>query len=260
MVLAPRFAPWFVVAAYAWLATAPCAYANPQDIEDGEPVTLEDAFTDPPGDLSIQYSGTFTQSEAAGGRGVVESGPTFKLGAISGVQISVNPNYDLGGAEGRNSGFVLSDVLVQFTKQGVTVPAFAVDVFQSTPFGARHPSVQWTVRAIASKYLGPSEDSPRLHLNLTDYHTVQPDTGERRDQVEAVFGGSFLISKVAALVADVVAGNAGSRRGSEVFLEIGYSRDLPDDWTCQLGVGQQVNGRANAVRVFFAVEKELQIF
>jgi hypothetical protein len=252
----------FLLLVAAIVALPRLAHANPQDIEEGEPVTLEDAFTDPPGQLSLQYSGSYglTKQRAASRTALLEQGPTFKLGAVSGVQVSLNPNYDTGTASGRNAGFLLGDVLVQLNRQTRLLPAMAVDVFYSAPFGAGRKSTATTVRAIASKYLGSSETAPRLHLNLTAYRLTQPDGGDRRNQLQLAFGGSAPVTGKDAIVADIVYGNAEQVRRSETFVELGYSRDLPEDWTFQIGVGRQVAGGANAVRVFFAFEKELQIY
>jgi hypothetical protein len=236
------------------------ARANPQDVEEGEPVTVEDAWTDPPGELSLQYSGTYTRLHDPGSQELLEQGPTIKLGAIKGVQISLNPNYDTGTVSQRNSGFMLGDILVQANDQKNYIPAFALDVFYAPPFGAGQKTAQYTFRAIASKSLGPTEASPRLHINITDYHLTEPDSESRRDRLQFVFGGSLLFTKTDALVADIVNGPAERIGESETFVEIGWSRDLPDDWTLQLGIGRQVAGEGNAVRAFFAIEKQLEIY
>ena len=236
------------------------AHADPQDIEEGEPVTLEDAFTDPAGQLSLQYSGSFTRMREGGTTDLLQDGPTIKLGAFKGVQISVNPNYATGTAPGHDTGSALGDVLVQLNAQGVVVPAFAVDVFYAVPFGAGHKSADYVVRLLASKSLGAAAQAPRLDLNLTDYHLTQPDRDGRKDQLELAAGGSMELGNHDAMVADVVYGAAEQAGQSETLLEIGYNRDLPDDWSMNVGVGKQVRGAADALRLYFAVEKELQIF
>jgi hypothetical protein len=236
------------------------ARADPQEIEDGEPVTLEDAFTDPAGQFSMQYSGAYARDRGYGAADGLEQGPTFKLGIVPGIQISVNPNYVSGSTEGRNAGFVLSDVLVQLNRQTTLLPAFAIDVFYSLPFGAGQKSVATTVRGIASKFVGNSETAPRLHLNISDTYISEPSPGTRNNQLQVVFGGSFLISPRDAIVSDIDTGNADAHGQNETFLEVGYSRDLPRDWTFQIGVGAKAAGGAHAGRLYFAIEKELDIY
>ena len=233
---------------------------DPQQIEEGEPVTLQDEVTNDPGELSVQYSGSYMRSHETDAKELLEQGATFKLGLFKDVQVSLNPNYDSGRGDERNSGDVLGDVLFHINDQTRVLPALGFDLFYSTPFGAGHKSAEYIFRAIASRSLGASDTAPRLHLNVTDSHLTQPDERGRKDQPQLAFGGSFLPTIEGAVVADVVYGASGERRGTETFLEIGYTRVLPHDWTCELGVGKQVAGAANAVRVFFSIEKDMHIF
>ena len=236
----------------------PRAHADPQEVEEGEPITIEDATTNDVGELSLQYSGTYTRIADAGTQALLEQGPTFKLGVFKDVQVSLNPYYGTGSAPGHNSGVVLSDVKVQLNQQTIYIPTLAVDVFYGVPFGAGDKSANYIFRAVASKLLGSSEDSPTLHLNLTDTHLSTPDFGGRKDQLQAVFGGSFLIARNAALVGDVVYGAAEEAGRDATFVEVGYSRDLPHDWKLEVGVGRQVDG--DTWEVFLSIEKEVQIF
>jgi hypothetical protein len=233
---------------------------DPQQIEEGEPVTLQDDVTNDPGELSVQYSGTYLRSQEADSKEVLEQGATLKLGLFKDVQVSVNPNYDTGRESERNSGEMMSDVLVHFADQTRLLPAFAFDLFYSLPFGAGRKSAATIFRAIASHSLGTGENAPRLHFNLNDVHLVDPGADQRKDQLQIVFGGSFLPSPSGALVADIVYGAAEEKRGTQTFLEMGYTRVLPHAWTVELGIGRQVAGAANALRVFFSVEKEVHVF
>ena len=233
---------------------------DPQQIEEGEPVTLQDDITNDPGELSIQYSGSYLRSQEADSKEVLEQGATFKLGAFKNVQVSVNPNYDTGRESERNSGEVMSDILVHFADQTRLLPAFAFDLFYALPFGAGRKSAATIFRAIASHSLGAGDDAPRLHFNLNDVHVADPAGDQRKDQLQIVFGGSFLPTRRGAVVADIVYGATEERRGTQTFLEIGYTRVLPHDWTVELGIGRQVAGAANALRLFFSVEKEVHIF
>lgn len=227
-------------------------------MEEGEPITIEDATTNAPGELSLQYSGVYTRIPESGTKDLLEQGPTFKLGVVDGVQVSLNPYYGTGTASGHSSGVALSDVKLRLNEQTLYVPAFTVDVFYGVPFGAGEKSADYIVRAIASKSLGASDDAPTLHLNLTDTHLTLPGTDGRKDQLQMVFGGSFLLSKNAAFVADIVYGAADRPGRNATFLEAGYSRDLPDDWKLELGMGRQVDG--DTWELFVSIEKEITIF
>ncbi len=233
---------------------------DPQQIEEGEPVTVQDDLTNDPGELSLQYSGTYVRLREADSREVLEQGLTAKLGVLKDVQLSLNPNYDTGRTEDRNSGGVQGDILVHVRDQTRLFPALGFDLFYTTPFGAGQKSPEYVFRAIASHSLGDGDAAPRLHLNLTDFHLTQPEGGDRKDRLQLAFGGSFLPTPAGALVADIVYGASDVGRGTQGFLEIGYTRVLPQAWTCELGVGRQVAGAGGAVHVFFSIEKEIHVF
>jgi hypothetical protein len=235
-------------------------WADPQSLEEGEPIQLEDAWTDPPGQLSLQFSGQLQKRRGPDADQVLEAGPTIKLGALQGVQLSVNPNYERGFGPDGHQGTALFDALVQLTKKDPVWPTFSADVFYGVPYGAGQKTAIWVFRGIASKELG-GEDAPRLHVNFTDYHLTIPGEERRKDQLQFTFGGSVQVGEANGLVADVVRQEAEEPGGgSETLLEVGYNRDLPDDWTFTLGVGRQVEGRGSAWRVLFSFEKELHLW
>ena len=237
----------------------PEAY-DPQQIEEGDPITLQDDLTNEPGELSLQYSTLYTRSQQADAKEVQETGPSLKLGVFKDVQVSVNPNYDFGRGSEHNVGNVVSDVLVHATDQTRLLPSFGFDLFYAAPFGAGHKSAEYIFRAIASRSLGEGDAAPRLHLNLTDYHLLQPDENGRKDQLQMVFGGTFLPTSKGALVADVIYGASDQGRGTQTFVEIGYTRELPLEWAVEVGIGKQVAGAANGFRVFLSIETDVHIF
>ena len=223
-------------------------------------MTVQDDLANDPGELSLQYSGAYGRSREAGAREVLEQGLTLKLGVIENVQLSVNPNYVTGRAEGHDSGGFQADVLVHLRDQTRLLPAVGFDLFYTTPFGSGRKAAEYVFRAIASHSLGDGDAAPRLHLNVTDFHLTQLEGDDRKDRLQLAFGASFLPSEAGAIVGDVVYGAADFGRGTQTFLEVGYTRVLPHAWTCELGIGQQVAGAGGAVHVFFSVEKEVHVF
>ena len=230
-----------------------------QQIEEGDPITLQDELTNDPGELSLQYSDLYVRTRVADAKETQEEGPSFKLGVIKNVQVSINPNYQTGRGSQRDSGDVVSDILVHTSDQSHLVPATGIDIFYSTPFGAGPKSGEYIFRGIASYVLGISNNAPRLHFNLTDFHLSQPE-GARKDQLQLVFGGTFLPTAKGALVGDIIYGASEESHGTETILELGYTRQLPDGWVAEAGIGKQVTGYANAFRVFFSIEKDVTIF
>lgn len=128
------------------------------------------------------------------------------------------------------------------------------------PYGAGRRSVQYTLRGIATKYLGGSERSPRLHLNISWYRLAQPGPGQRADQLELAVGHSRLVSDSTALVVDVVHGAKPERRARQTIVDVGVRHEIGDGWAVSLGVGAGIAQQSPALRAFFAVRKSLRVF
>jgi hypothetical protein len=235
------------------------ALANPQSVQEGEPVEIEQAFATATGKLTLETSAEYT-TISDGTKGTVwQVGPEIEYGVLNGLQMTFGPTYNLGARSEGNSGAAETHLLYQFNDQGPVVPALAADVSYATPYGAGEKSSQYAIRALASKWLGSSPNAPRIHLNLTFTSLGQPEPGTRRNQLQAAIGGSVMLGGQAALVADIVCGQTALRRQNETWIDIGYRRDLPRDWELSLGVGRQVLPSSGA-RVFFSLEKEFYLF
>ena len=245
----------------AAVAFAPImAHADPQGLSVNVPVQVEDAFPVAFGYLELQGTDRFTRDpHARSGSDLLALSPTLKLGALPGLQVDLGSSYNFGNQGSANSAAAL-DALYNLNNQSTYVPALAMHAYYETPYGAGHKSVRYTLRGIATKWLGPTDRSPRLHLNLTWYHLTQPSRDQRDDQLEMVLGYSQLVSRDTALVLDVVHGAKPERGANQTIVDVGLRHEISEGWAASLGAGAGIGQQSPAFRVFFALQRELRLF
>ncbi|MBN8904978.1 MAG: hypothetical protein BGO51_10110 [Rhodospirillales bacterium 69-11] len=237
------------------------ALADPQSLSSFVPVQTEDAYETNLGKLELQGVGRFTRdSHNRRGSDLWNLEPTVKLGALPGLQLDISAPYAAGSQSGANQGGYGVDVLYRFNAQTAYLPALALHAYYQEPYGAGHKSAQYTLRGIATKWLGPSERSPRLHLNLNWYHRVQPSNTQRDDQLEMSLALSTLISDRTALVTDMVHGAKPDRNANQTILEVGFRHEINDSLALSGGIGVGVGEQSPAFRAIFAIQKSFKLF
>ncbi len=255
----PRHLPALVL--LGALAASTTARADPQSLSTDVPVQIEDALPVRLGTLELQGDNRFTRdTHNRRGSDLLASGLVLKLGPLPGLQVGLSPSYRFGAQSSANGGYGTIDVLYQVTDNSTYIPALAVHGYYAQPYGAGHKSVQYTLRGIATKYLGGSERSPRLHLNLSWYHLTQPSPSQRADQLELAIGYSRLVYDSTALVADVVHGAKPDRRASQTILDLGVRHEIGDGWAVSVGAGAGIGAQSPAFRAFFAVQRSFRVF
>lgn len=238
------------------------ALADPQGLSTNVPVQIEDAFPAVEyGEGQLQYDGRYTRDpHDTAGSNEYTHGPTIKLGLLPHTQFDINPGYTNGDGSGAGQGTTSIDGLVQLTGNSRLLPALALHGFYEIPYGSGHKSAQYTLRGVATKYLGPDKDSPRLHLNLSWVHVTQPDDGTRHDQLEIAGGLSFLVSQHTAMVLDVVHGAQASVGRNQTFLDGGVLHEINADWSVGLGAGVGIAQDSPQARVFLSLQRSFHLF
>ena len=243
------------------LAASTAARADPQSLSTNVPVQIEDALPVRLGTLELQGDNRFTRdTHNRRGSDLLASSLVLKLGLLPGLQVGLSPSYRFGDQSGADGGNGTVDVLYRFTDNSAYLPALALHGYYAQPYGAGHRSVQYTLRGIATKYLGGSERSPRLHLNISWYRLAQPSPTQRADQLELAVGHSRLVSDSTALVVEVVHGAKPERRARQTIVDVGVRHEMADGWAVSLGVGAGIAQQSPALRAFFAVQRSLRLF
>jgi hypothetical protein len=249
-----------VLAAIAVTIAAP-AWADPQALSTNVPVQIEDALPTPYGVMTLQSDNRFTHDSfnSRGSNGLLTEG-VVKVGALPGLQVDIGPSYNIGNQSNADSGNATIDALYNFNNNSTYIPAFALHAYYQQPYGAGHQSQTYTIRAIATKYLGPSVTSPRFDINLTDYHLEQPSSTQRSDQLEIAVGLSALVTDDTAIVGDVVHGAKPNVGQVETLIDLGLRHQISGGWSISGGVGAGIAQQSPEVRVFFALQKDINLF
>ena len=235
--------------------------ADPQAISTDVPVQVEDAFPTKFGVMTLQNTDVYTDdNKNSKGANNTQVQGVVKIGALPGLQVDIGPSYNFGDQSNANSGDGTIDALYQFNHNTTYIPAFAAHIYYEQPYGAGHQSQEWVFRGIATKYLGASDTSPRLDINLTDYHLAQPDSTQRKDQLEAIVGLSAELNKNTAIVGDFVHGDLPAVGQVENIVDIGLRHTIAGDWAIGGGVGVGIAQQSPAFRVFFALQKDIDLF
>ena len=235
--------------------------ADPQSLSTDVPVQVEDAFPTHYGYMTLQNTDVYTDdNKNSKGANDTQVQGVVKIGALPGLQIDLGPSYNFGDQSNADSGDGTIDALYQFNDNTTYIPAFAAHIYYEQPYGAGHQSQEWVFRGIATKYLGSSDNSPRLDINLTDYHLAQPSSTQRKDQLEAIVGLSADLNQNTAIVGDFVHGDLPATGQVENIVDIGLRHTIVGAWAISGGVGAGIAQQSPAFRVFFALQKDIDVF
>ncbi len=256
----PRRLPTGLLCAAGALLPAP-ALADPQGISTNVPVQLDDAFPSVQfGETQLQFDGRYTlDPHDSNGRDLVGAGPTFKIGALPRVQLSFNPGYNLGDQGGADGGSASASAMWAVRGDSRWIPAVALSTSYATPYGSGHKSAEWSYSLAATKYLGAGKANPRLDLNLNWTHVTQPAASDRTDQLEIGVGGSCLLTPATALVVDVFHGARPERGLNQTFLDAGVNWQVNRETSLGIGAGVGLGEQSPALRVFFAVQRSVDL-
>lgn len=237
------------------------ARADPQSLSPFVPVQVEDALPVRLGDIELQGDGRFTQdSHNQRGSGLWNFEPVLKLGAAPGLQLDLSAPYAVGDQSGANLGGGTIDALYQFHDNSTYIPALAVHAYYATPYGGGHHSAEYTLRGIATKFLGSTDTAPRIDLQFSWYHLTQPSSTQRSDQLEMGAAYSTLLTRDTALVVDYVHGAKPDKRADENIVDVGLRREVSDTLAVSFGVGAGIAEQSPEFRVLFAVQKDIRLF
>jgi len=122
------------IAVLVEMALAPrTLWANPQSVQEGEPVEIEQAFATAVGKLTFENSAEYSSSNSSGEKQLWEVSPEIEYGLMNGVQVSISPDYDAVTLDHPYGGAVEGHLLYQFNDQGEILPAFAMDASYASP-------------------------------------------------------------------------------------------------------------------------------
>jgi hypothetical protein len=258
------------LAALALLAAFPAIAAesvpdNRLTTDPNIPVTIDNAYTPGVGDIGLKLRGSYerlrrsslgTDEAERSRRHVFVPEAEFELGVLPGVSFSVIVAYQMGNADGSESGDVDLFGKWTFLESNDVLPALALSASVAPPFGyANGGTVETTLGFFATKPLDLGGYVPYLHANFFVTHASNRDSDTRANRFTGVLGLALPILASTAVVLDLVHGQQEEKGRIENLAEIGIRQLLPGDMAMGLGVGKGFGGSPTDLRVLLGMQK-----
>ena len=229
------------------------------------PITIDNAYTPGVGDIELKLRGSYerlrrsslgTDPAARKRRHVFLPEAELELGVLPGVSLSITAAYQLGNADGSESGGVNFSGKWTFLESHDVLPALALAASVIAPFGyANGGTVETTLGLLATKPLDLGGYVPYLHANLFVSHAFNRDAEARANRFIGVLGLALPVLASTAVVLDLVHGQQDEKGRVENLAEIGVRQLLPGDMAVGLGVGKGFGGSSTDFRVLLGFQK-----
>lgn len=234
------------------LISWPCLAADHRNLEEDNPITVEDAFVI--AFRSIEQQPVF-RYERGGERGEVFTlEPELKWGLMKNGQVELAAPFFIGPGERKGSGSIKVEGLYNFNLETAFIPATALRFGLELPSGEDTSGVDSTVRGIATKGFARG----RLHLNAGFINIGDPGPRERAYIYQVVVGADhpadFGLLPIAIgldnlVMVDVVVQRAAQAGGDPLVLAEGGLRHQVNPWTLlTFGVGLGIAGETPDVQ------------
>lgn len=232
--------------------------ADPQDLSANIPVRIKDAFDSGKfGDVGLYLTDRYTQDSK--GRYSLVGGPKLKVGLASGLAINLLPVNEVGDTRSSRGGVGAAAVEYQLNDQTAYLPAVLLEGAYRQPYCDSNSS-EYHLIGVATKFLGPSPQSPRLDLELNWAHVTHLIPGERRDRLAIGAAYSHLLTARTAVVFDVVRQEQHAAGADASYLDIGINDELSDAAQIGVGAGAGVARQGAVFRVFLGLKWTTHMF
>lgn len=205
-----------------------------QDLEPQLPVEVQDAEPARPGVREAQLPIRMTRERDGDNRFLVE--PRIRMGFARNWQARIGIPFVVGSTDRTNSGNVRGDVLWRAIDEGSLFPAIGLNAALELPTGKNAHGTDLTLGLLASKTLGATPGTHRVHANAFWRMNDDRQPGERRSTERFILGYSTPLSPSTLVVADVGRGHGRlGATGMSSFWEIGLRQAWVPGTTVSLG-------------------------
>ncbi len=228
---------------------------DPQALSVGVPVRIQDALVTPYRETILEAISTTTYVDR---RGYGASSPvsgTIKYGAAPGLGINLGLASDVGAIGIPNhAGLAVSPSFQYvFTASHGHVPGLSVEGFYTPRPGTGLSGGLYGFSGQLTRFLGPSEQSPRLHFNV-EYVKFNDQTRQSRPEaINYGLGLSTLLTNRTSIVGDIFYSQTAIRRDSQTFLDVGSIHLVGPRLSVSAGVGAGLDRSTPAGRAFFSL-------
>jgi hypothetical protein len=225
------------------------------NLDEGRPLRLEDAYPIAYGELSTEIGVRFSQNRQSPDRF------SFPLEILYGAYWNLHVGIGSTPAtepqtidEAEKSGDLRTFVLYNLNQETLRLPAFATKLSLDFPTGVRSRGIDTELKGIVTRSFGPV----RTHVNAGYEFIGHASDGERKGRYEVVLGAQYPLgyprSFDTTLLTDIFTQQSvRSGESSNSGLEIGIRRQIAPLVVIDAGVGTEFTGPAERTPFFMVV-------
>jgi hypothetical protein len=244
-----------------WSLTVFCLLAGPvwavdhNNLDEGRPLRLEDAYPIAYGELSAETGVGFHQNRQSPDRVAfpveILYGAYWNLQVGLGSTLATEPRTI---DEAEKSGDLRTVALYNFNQETLRFPALAAKLRLDFPTGVRSRGVDTELKGIVTRSFGQT----RAHLNVGYEFVGHAGDGKRNGRYEIVLGAQYPVGYPRSLNTTVLADlftqqsvHTGESNPSGV--EVGIRQQIAPLTVLDIGVGTELVGPAERTPVFATV-------
>lgn len=235
--------------------------ADHTNLDEGLPVTIEDAFPIPYRQHEVQALGQYDRvRDDPKGNDLFTLEPRFEAGLFRNFQASLGVPYRLGNASERDSGDVNIEGLYNFNAETLDLPAFALKAGVGVPFGRDSQGAQTILKGILTKTLGATWNSHRVHLNAAWLHKFDRRKEEERSDGYLIgIGYSQPVASDTVVVADLAREHQIDEDREANLVEAGVRWQLTPLTVVSAGVGAGFLDESPRFRALIGIQHSLTL-
>lgn len=245
------------------LTPAAANAADHNNLESGQPIVIEDAYTIKKG--AIEAQGWFRYDRTRDdekGPDRYQFVPRLEFGPARNLQVAVEVPYRIGNATQTNEGEATVQALYNFNNEGEFAPAFAVQAGVTRPFGqdGGHGGTETSLGLYATKSIGAFGRSyvpRRLSVNAIWYHNYEPKPEERRNRYRVGVAYAQPVANDFVLVADVYRETDRMKGEAENVAELGTRFQFDPQTVFTAGAGAGFGDKSPRFRLMIGFQRSL---
>jgi hypothetical protein len=238
----------------------PAAAADHDNLEEGLPVTIEDAFPIAYRGREVQGLVRYDNTDDREGAHLFTLEPRFEFGAFRNFQAEIRVPYRVGSAGDAETGEAAFEGLYNFNAETLTLPAFALKAGVGVPFGPDTQGAETRLKAILTKTIGETWVNRKIHLNASWVHKFDAMDDERDDRYVLAFGYSQPLRSDLLLVADIVREQELEEDKAINLVEAGLRWQMTPLTVLTAGVGAGFGPDSPDVRATIGFQHALTVF
>jgi hypothetical protein len=236
------------------LASASYAQTDHRNLEEGLPITVEDAYPTAYMNREFQF---VTRYDRNSGKNLFRLNPRFEYGFARNWQARIEAPFLLGSGDKTGSGDTALEAFYNLNAESLASPAFAFSARAIFPSGRDSRGVDSEYKFLMTRTLGQAKNFDRLHLNVAYRVNAQPRGEERDGQFTGTLGYSRRLGPNYILVTDYVYQQERERGAKSQLLEAGVRYQYSPLTIFTVGAGAGLTRESPDFRITLGFQRAL---